>query len=172
VQHVDKKIDCCPAAFAAAGLFKRCEDIFKALSEEPATTLKLISLRTRYMQNSWLTNTEKFRRGMQGINPLHMHESDAAARGLYDGDWIRVFNEHGNLQTRVHISDELRPGVVAMSHGYGNTATFGLRTASDKPGVNCNVLMPMGTEYEPLSYMSWMSGVPVQVEGAVVAATI
>jgi anaerobic selenocysteine-containing dehydrogenase len=109
---------------------------------------------------------------MQCINPLHMNELDAAARGLFDGDWIRVFNDSGSIQTQLQINDELRPGAVAMSHGYGNTGTFGMRTASEKPGVNCNVLMPMGTEFEPMSYMSWMSGVPVQVERSACAPTI
>jgi anaerobic selenocysteine-containing dehydrogenase len=164
LQHVDKKLDCCPPSFARAGLFERCDSIFAELLQEPANVLKLISLRTTYMQNSWLTNTDKFRRGKHCINPLHMSEVDAVARGIFDGDGIRVFNQHGSIETQVQITDELRPGVVAMTHGYGNTEAYSLRTASKKPGANCNVLMPMGTEFEPMSYMSWLSGVPVEVE--------
>jgi len=126
--------------------------------------LKLISLRTPYMQNSWLTNTDKFRRGQQCVNPLHMSEVDAIARGFFEGDSIRVYNRFGSIETQVRINPDLRRGVVAMSHGYGNAGAYSLQTASEKPGVNCNVLMPIGQEFEPMSYMSWMSGVPVEVE--------
>lgn len=163
--HPDKRIDCCPPAFVEAGLLERCEAIFKELQQESADVLKLISLRTPYMQNSWLTNIPRFRRGKEGVNPLHMCEQDALARGLYEGDRIMVSNEHGSLETEVHINNDLRQGAVAMSHGYGQSRTYSMKVAQEKPGVNCNVLMPMGVgTYEPISYMSWLCGVRVSVE--------
>jgi anaerobic selenocysteine-containing dehydrogenase len=164
LQHPDKKIDCCPTSFVEGGLFERCDRIFEELEAEPPNVLKLISLRTPYMQNSWLTNTQKFRRGKQCVNPLHMNETDAVDRGLHNGDAIRVFNDYGSVEAEVEIDNDLRPGVVAMSHGYGNSKAYSLRVASDKAGVNCNILMPIGAEYEPMSHMSWLSGVPVNVK--------
>ncbi|MEX3941844.1 molybdopterin-dependent oxidoreductase [Paraburkholderia sp. BR10937] len=165
LQHEDRKIDCFPKAFVEAGLFARCHAIFAQRAAEPGNTLRLISLRTRYMQNSWLANSERFRRGRQSINPLNICAEDAAARGLHDGDAVRVFNEHGSLETRVLIDNGLRPGAVAMTHGHGNTHAYGLSVASRKAGANCNALMPTSAHtIEPLSYMSWLSGVPVQIE--------
>lgn len=163
--HPDKRIDCCPPAFVEAGLFERCDAIFEEMEQEPEDTLKLISLRIPYMQNSWMTNVTKFRRGKEAINPLHMCEQDAVVRELYEGDPIRVFNEYGSIETEVRINNDLRQGAVAMSHGYGQAHTYSMTVAQEKPGVNCNILMPMGVgTYEPISYMSWLCGVPVSVE--------
>jgi len=104
------------------------------------------------------------RRGPNVENPLHISEADAAERGIHDGDEVHISNEFGQITARVVIDNDLRPGVVAMSHGYGHRRSFGLTNAREKPGANCNALMPMGKEHvEPLSYMSWISGVPVRV---------
>ena len=43
---------------------------------------------------------------------------DADARGIEDGDTVRVHNERGSLEIRVHVGDRVRPGVVAMPHGW------------------------------------------------------
>ncbi|MBV7477635.1 molybdopterin-dependent oxidoreductase [Pseudomonas sp. PDM31] len=163
--HEDKKIDCFPPKFVEAGLITRCETIFIELSKEPAETLKLISLRTNYMHNSTMSNVAKFRQGMHADNPVHICEADAAARGLHDGDAVRIHNNNGSIIACVRISDEMRSGVVAMSHGYGHRHVYRQRTAAAKPGVNSNQLMPTGPDsYEPLSYMSWMCGVPVLMD--------
>lgn len=40
-----------------------------------------------------------------------------------------------------------------------------MRTAERNLGVNCNELMPTGPgSFEPLSNMSWLCGVPVDIE--------
>lgn len=162
--HPDRKIDCCPPMFAEKGLIGRARTIFGELRREPPDQLKLISLRTRYMHNSWLVNAGKFRRGRNAVNPLHMSQADAESRNLHDGDAVRVSNRYGSIDTEIVIDDALRAGVVAMSHGYGHRRSFGLHHARRKPGVNCNKLMPtdVGT-IEPVSHMSWLSGVPVDV---------
>jgi formate dehydrogenase len=166
LQHPDHLIDCCPPAFAEWGLFRRCAEILEGLSAEPPGTLKLISLRTKYMQNSSMVNVARFRRGRNSDNPLHMSEEDAVTRGLFDGDRIRIWNEHGEIESRVFVDTDLRPGVVAMSHGYGGRRATSMRTAARKTGANCNALMPTGLgTYEQLSFMSWLSGVPVEVAG-------
>lgn len=163
--HEDKKIDCCPEFFVEGGLFDRLENIYKQLQAEPADTLKMISMRTAHMHNSWMANVDTLRRGNQSDNRLRMCPEDAIKRGLFDGDLIRVFNNNGKIKCRVEIRDDLRPGVVAMSHGYGHAGARGLKVASNKPGSNCNKLLPTGSKtYEPLSFMSWMSGVPVKIE--------
>src|SRR6056297_604681 len=52
-----------------------------------------------------------------GREPLHLHPDDAAARGLKDGDVVRVFNARGACLGGVVIDACLRPGVVQMSTG-------------------------------------------------------
>ena len=165
LQHPDGKIDCCPEAFAAGGLLQRCDAIFAELADEPEDVLKLISLRTAHLHNSWMGNSVIFRRGKNAENPLHMRSDDAASRDLFPGDGVRVGTANGAIDTVILIDDDLCPGTVAMSHGFGQERTFSLQIAQNNPGANSNALMPTGPGcYEPLSYMSWLSGIPVTVE--------
>ena len=48
---------------------------------------------------------------------LAMNPADASARGLRHGEVVRVFNARGACRARLAISDEIRPGVVAMPTG-------------------------------------------------------
>jgi formate dehydrogenase len=93
-----------------------------------------------------------------------MHPDDATARGLADGDRARASNANGAVDVIVRFDPELLPGVVAMAHGWGNASTTGMSKAQTRPGVNCNVLLPIGAgSYEPLSSQAHMTGIPVEV---------
>lgn len=167
LKYPDGKIDCMPQSFIDQGLVKRCADIFDEDKPGREGALSLISLRTPFLHNSWFNNSQKFRKGKNRENPLHMTQGDADRKRLVAGDRVRVWNDYGEVFAQLLIDDDLCPGVVAMSHGYGQEHSYGLRTARRNPGANCNNLMPVGADqFEPLSYMSWMSGVPVAVERA------
>jgi biotin/methionine sulfoxide reductase len=46
-----------------------------------------------------------------------MNPGDAAARGLRDGDVVRVFNDRGACLAGLVLDDALRPDVVQLSTG-------------------------------------------------------
>jgi anaerobic selenocysteine-containing dehydrogenase len=93
-----------------------------------------------------------------------MNPEDAIQRGIPDGGSARAWNEHGEVMVTVRHDAELRRGVVAMAHGWGNERTTGMSGAQSRPGVNCNVLLPSGDgSFEPLSSQAHMTGVPVEV---------
>ena len=50
-------------------------------------------------------------------------------------------NEYGEVMAQARGDDSLRPGVVAMTHGWGNQKTPGLTVANRYPGVNINALL-------------------------------
>lgn len=54
---------------------------------------------------------------VQGREPVRMHPSDAAARGLTDGEVVRVFNDRGACLAGVVIDDGMLPRVVQLSTG-------------------------------------------------------
>ncbi len=54
---------------------------------------------------------------VQGREPVRIHPDDAAARGLADGDVVRVFNDRGACLAGVVIDSGLRPAVVQLSTG-------------------------------------------------------
>lgn len=43
---------------------------------------------------------------------LDIHPTDAAARGIKDGDRVRVFNDRGDFNVTARVTDKARPGVV------------------------------------------------------------
>ncbi len=163
LQTDDRRVDCCPPLFAEA--IERCEAIFSELEAEADEGLKLITRRDPTMHNSWYQNVERMKRRHSLDNPLYMHPDDVARLALDDGVPIRVSNESGSIRTRVAVDETLRPGVVAMTHGWGNDRTPGMRVAHTHPGVNANELLPTGPgSFEPLSNQAFMTGIPVQVE--------
>jgi anaerobic selenocysteine-containing dehydrogenase len=44
---------------------------------------------------------------------LEIHPEDARARGILDGDAVRVFNGRGDVRLEASLTDDVRPGVVA-----------------------------------------------------------
>ena len=48
---------------------------------------------------------------------LWISPGDGAARGLGDGDALRVFNEQGAFEAKAHITADIPPGVVWMKDG-------------------------------------------------------
>ena len=52
-----------------------------------------------------------------GREPCWMNPVDAAARGLKDGDVVRVFNDRGQILAGIVITDVIRPGVIRINEG-------------------------------------------------------
>ena len=52
-----------------------------------------------------------------GREPVTMHPTDASARNLTEGQIVRIFNGRGACLAGLHISDEIRPGVIKLSTG-------------------------------------------------------
>ena len=69
-----------------------------------------------------------------GMPELEMHPGDAEVRGLADGATVRVWNDLGEVQLILNITDATRPGVVFSPKGVW------LRTSST--GQTTNALVP------------------------------
>ncbi len=54
---------------------------------------------------------------MAGREPCRLHPRDAAARGIREGDVVRVFNDRGACLAGARISDAVMPGAVQLSTG-------------------------------------------------------
>jgi len=54
---------------------------------------------------------------------LLMHPDDAAARGLDDGDLVRIFNDLGEVHCPLDVTAEVRPGVVSLPKGLWRRST-------------------------------------------------
>ncbi len=52
-----------------------------------------------------------------GREPVRIHPDDAAARGIADGDVVRIFNDRGACLAGAEITTDNRPGVISLSTG-------------------------------------------------------
>jgi anaerobic selenocysteine-containing dehydrogenase len=162
LQTDDGKVDCCPAAFADA--LTLCAQQLVELDREGPDRLKMISLRDPYMHNSWYANLGRMKDGVKDRNYLYIHPDDAEKRGVAKGDKVRLSNEWGAVVVELRLDLDLKRGVVALTHGWGNAKTPGMRVAHNTPGVNQNALLPTGIgSYDLLSNQAFMTGVPVEV---------
>jgi biotin/methionine sulfoxide reductase len=54
---------------------------------------------------------------INGREPVRIHPRDAAARGIRDGDIVRLYNDRGACLAGAVLSHALRPGVAQLSTG-------------------------------------------------------
>jgi anaerobic selenocysteine-containing dehydrogenase len=161
IQTESGRVDCFPSSFAQA--ITRCEEILTELAGEPDNQLKMISRRTNYMINSWFHNVTSLKRPKHQNNPMYIHPDDARARNLGDGSNVQVKNEFGAVTTTVSLDDTLRPGTIAITHGWGYQGKA-MKTANEFSGCNANNLLPSGPgSFEKISNQSFMTGIPVEV---------
>ncbi len=52
-----------------------------------------------------------------GREPVRMNPADASARGLSDGDLVRIFNDRGACLAGLAVDEAVRPGVAQLSTG-------------------------------------------------------
>lgn len=125
--------------------------------------LLLIGRRHLRSNNSWMHNLPALAGGTNRCT-LQIHPDDAARLGL--GDTAIVTGPGGKLEVPVEITDDIRPGVVSLPHGWGHDAPgTRMRVAAENPGVNVNSLLDSSL-IEPLSGTAVLNGVPVEVMAA------
>ena len=83
----------------------------ETLGSHPAYPLAMISPPARNFLNSSFVNVKSLRES-EGEPLLEMHASDAAARGLCDGQIVRVFNQRGEYRCKLAVSERARASVV------------------------------------------------------------
>lgn len=73
------------------------------------TTHNLKRAHSQYHTIPWLRELEK--------HAVLMNPADARARGIGDGDTVRVFNDRGEIQILARLSERIMPGVVDVPQG-------------------------------------------------------
>jgi biotin/methionine sulfoxide reductase len=72
---------------------------------------------------------------IQQREPMTINVEDARARGIVDGDVVKVFNDRGAFLAGVIVSADIRPGVVQIATGaWFDPQTPGQRHSLDKHG--------------------------------------
>jgi anaerobic selenocysteine-containing dehydrogenase len=133
-----------------------------ALAAPPADGLLLVGRRHLRSNNSWMHNLPLLVRGPERCT-LQVHPEDAARLGLADGARATVRSRVGALEAPVEVTDEVRPGVVSLPHGWGHDLEgVELGVARAHAGTNSNVLTDE-EHVEPLTGTAVLNGIPVEV---------
>jgi anaerobic selenocysteine-containing dehydrogenase len=89
----------------------------------------LLSAKPHQFINSCFANLPKHRK-LQREPRVIVHPSDAAARGIVEGQLVKVFNDRGGFQVPAHVSDITRPGVVVAPLGYWRKLSHAANTVN------------------------------------------
>jgi len=93
-------------------------------SEVVSTGFPLI-LTTGRIRDQWhtMTKTGKVQKLNRHIDKpfLEMHDADAAARGIVEGDVCEIVNERGKVKAVVKVSNDIKRGVVFLPMHWGKT---------------------------------------------------
>lgn len=88
-----------------------------AKAKDDRYPLAFLNTHSRYRTHSVFANV----RPINDFEPepyLEMSTHDARARGVADGDKVRVFNDRGTVLLKARVHDRIMPGVVNVTQGW------------------------------------------------------
>ncbi len=74
--------------------------------------LELLARKADNYLNTTFCNTPAMQK-LERPDLLEINSADAERRGIREGDWVRVFNDRGEVRLRARVNGEVQPGVVA-----------------------------------------------------------
>jgi anaerobic selenocysteine-containing dehydrogenase len=124
--------------------------------------LVLIGRRELRSNNSWMHNVPALVSGRERC-VLYVHPDDAARYAVRDGEMAILESRVHRGQVRVAVTDDMRPGVVSLPHGWGHTESAPWQSvAGNNPGVSVNDWVDDAI-VEPIIGQSILNGVPVRL---------
>jgi anaerobic selenocysteine-containing dehydrogenase len=94
-------------------------------------------------------------------NPAFLHPSDIAVYGLVPGALAQVRSRHGTIEIVVEADPDLRPGVLAIAHGFGRHP--GEKSDPRSHGSNVNRLTALDDDFDRYSGIPRMGAIPVSL---------
>ena len=159
LRTADRRLQLAPAVFRG-DIARLAASLAGSAADDGA--LALIGRRSVRSNNSWMHNSERLVRGRNRCT-LQMNPGDAQARGVKDGDDVRISSRVGSVVAPVEVTNAVMPGVVSLPHGWGHgRAGTRLTIANVHAGVSINDLTD-DQRLDTLTGNASFSGVPVTV---------
>ena len=77
----------------------------------------------------------------QSGNSLRISTDDAASASIEDGDPLDALTEHGTAAVPPNVTDDIRPGVVSLTHGWRRSLFHPeTQTIPETQGTNADFL--------------------------------
>jgi anaerobic selenocysteine-containing dehydrogenase len=152
--------------FAPEPLLADVPRLLDSIDEFTKNRFVLVGRRHLKTNNSWMHNIQVLVKGNVRCS-LQMHTDDAKSLDLLsesaDEVFVSVTSRVGSVVVPVEISDDIRPGVVSLPHGWGHDHPgTRMRIAESLSGVNSNILSDHEA-MDPLSGTSVLNGIPVSI---------
>ncbi len=126
-------------------------------SEQSRYPFLLIPRRADHVLNSAYRRLNHKRK----YNPAFMHSDDIESIGSAPGDRVTISSVHGSIEAIIDSDDDLRRGVVSITHAFG--ADPGSPDNPAEYGSNVNFLLSMVDGRDAITGMPRMAAVPVAV---------
>ena len=98
----------------------------------------------------------------RAYNPAFMHPDDMRGLGIDEGGTVVLRSRTDHVFAIAHADDNLRPGLVSISHGYGVAGVAHPGVA--EVGTSVTKLLTVDEGFEPRSGQPLMTNVPIAVE--------
>jgi len=122
----------------------------------------LIGRRELRSNNSWMHNVPSLVSGRERC-VLYVHPEDAARCEVLDGELAILESRAHRDEVRVAVTDDMRPGVVSLPHGWGHAdSARWQKVAGSHAGVSFNDWLDDAV-VEPIIGQSILNGVSVHL---------
>lgn len=125
--------------------------------------LNLITPAAHHFLNTTFGNQPRMMKG-QGLPLIYISEADAAARGVANGDWVRVFNDRGSVRLQAVVGDTTKAGTLVapmiwwsrfMPDGQGINNLTSDRTADYGGGATFHTNLVQVEKAEAPEVVTW-----------------
>lgn len=120
---------------------------------------RLVSRRMKHVVNSLGRELPGLAR-VGTTNPAYLHPADLETLGVADGDLVVIESPFGSIIGVAAGADDVKPGVVSMSHAWGGSST---EDDVRGHGVPTNRLVATHDGCDPITGMAVQSAIPVRV---------
>lgn len=124
------------------------------------TDLLLVSRREHEVYNSVGHSLPALKK-KRPYNPIYMHPADAERLNIAHGDSVEIRSAGGAAAGIVHLADDVREGVISVSHGFPNNSESAETSAFI--GTAVSALIDDECHYDPFSGLPRMSAIPVSI---------
>jgi DMSO reductase family type II enzyme molybdopterin subunit len=92
--------------------------VHKSPMKNKGFEVRMIMGHARHGIHSWARDDSLLVSLQRGEPDIYVNPDDAAARGIADGDLIKVYNDFGSFVAMAHVSSNTQPTTVFMFHGW------------------------------------------------------
>ncbi|MCC7511985.1 MAG: nitrate reductase subunit alpha [Anaerolineae bacterium CFX3] len=98
-------------------------DLDKSQGEGKTLQLNYLTPHAKWHIHSNYFDNDRMLTLSRGIEPLWLSEQDARTLGVFDNDWVELYNDHGTTVTRAIVSARIPPGICIVYHAPERTVS-------------------------------------------------